>query len=220
MLMAFGFFLLAYLVGSIPCGYLLVRAGRGLDVRHYGSHNVGTINVLRVGGVGLGLLTLLGDLGKGLGMVLLAGTVGARPEVIAGVAFGVLVGHAYSAWFFLWEKRFSEGKSVASSLGILIGLTILGAWPGWVALVPVGVWAGGLLGPRLWTGRWACISPATMAATLSVPLAVWIAQPAAPYLVLAVALAGLVLVRHKNNIRRLCAGTEPCLGERLAPSST
>ena len=99
-------------------------------------------------------------------------------------------------------------------------LAILGAWPGWVAIVPVGVWAGGLLGPRLWTGRWACISPATMAATLSVPLAVWIAQPAAPYLVLAVALAGLVLVRHKNNIRRLCAGTEPCLGERLAPSST
>jgi len=207
-------FPLAYLVGSIPSGYLLVRARRGLDVRDYGSHNVGAINVIRVGGVGLGLGTLFADLGQALGLVLLAAAVAPSPGIVASAAFLVLVGHAYSVWFWLRERRFSEGKSVASSLGVLIGLAVLGAWPWWVAAVPVGVWRVGLIGPRLVTGRWFWISPATMAATLSVPLAVWAARPAAPYLALSVALAGLILVRHQNNIRRLCAGTEPRLGER------
>jgi len=209
-------FPVAYLVGSIPSGYLLVQARRGLDVRNYGSHNVGAINVFRVGGVWLGLLTLLADLSKGLGLVLLAGAMTTLPWAVALAAFLVLVGHAYSAWFFLRERRFSEGKSVASSLGVLIGLATLGAWPWAVVAVPVGVWGAGLLGPRLLTGRWFCISPATMAATVSVPLVVWALHPGTPYLVLSVALALLVLVRHKNNIRRLCAGTEPRLGERPA----
>lgn len=215
-------FPLAYLVGSIPSGYLLVRATRGLDVRDYGSHNVGATNVIRVGGVWLGLGTLLADLGKALGLVLLAAAVAPSPGIVAAAAFLALVGHAYSAWFWLRERRFSEGKSVASGLGGLIGLAVLGAWPWWVAAVPVGVWGIGLIGPRLVTGRWFWISPATMAATLSVPLTVWAAHPAAPYLALSAALAGLILVRHKNNIRRLRAGTEPRLGERpaLAPAAT
>jgi glycerol-3-phosphate acyltransferase PlsY len=162
-------------------------------------------------------LTLLADLSKGLGMVLLAGAMAAGPWTVAGTAFLVLVGHAYSAWFFLRERHFSEGKSVASSLGVLLGLACLGRWPWTVVAVPVGVWAVGLLGPRLLTGRWYCISPATMAATVSIPLVVGATHLATAYLVLAVAMAGLVLVRHKNNIRRLCGGTEPRLGERPAP---
>ncbi len=209
--------LLAYLVGSIPSGYLLVWATRRVDVRDHGSHNVGTINVFRVGGLWLGLVTLLADIGKALGIVLLAAAVTPSVWTVASAAFLVMVGHAYSAWFLLQERRFSEGKSVACALGVLLGLVILGALPWWVAVAPVGVWVAGLLGPRLLAGRWWPISPATMAATVAIPIAVWAARPAPAYLALAVAMAALILVRHKNNIRRLLAGTEPCAGQSLPP---
>lgn len=206
---------LAYLIGSIPSGYLLVRAVRGLDVREHGSHNVGAINVIRVGGAWLGVLTLLADAGKALGVVLLAAAVATSPWGIASVALAVMVGHAYSAWFLLRERRFSEGKSVACSLGVLVGLACLGLWPWYVVAVPPAVWVAGLLGPRLLTGRWRQISPATMTAALSIPIAVWLASAPTPCLVLSAAMGALVLVRHKNNVIRLCKGTEPCLGDRL-----
>jgi len=206
----------AYLVGSIPSGYLLVSALRKLDVRDYGSHNVGAINVFRVGGAGLGFLTLLADTGKALLVVLTVAAVVPSAWTVASAAFLVMLGHAYSTWFLLTERRFSEGKSVACCLGCLIGLAWVGAFPWYVPAAPVGVWAGGLLGPRVLTHRWYCISPATMAAAASVPLAVWAARPATPYVTLAVAMAALVLVRHKNNIKRLLAGTEPRLGQRAS----
>lgn len=212
--------LLAYLVGSIPSGYLLVRATCQRDVRDYGSHNVGAINVFRVGGLWPGLVTLLADMGKALGIVLLAGTVAPSVWTIACAAFLVMVGHAYSAWFLLQERRFSEGKSVACALGVLLGLVILGALPWWAVVAPVAVWVTGLLGPRLLTGRWYWISPATMAATVSIPLAVWAAHPATAYFSLSVGMAVLILLRHPNNIRRLLAGTEPRLGEPLSLGAT
>ena len=218
MLTSVALVLLAYVVGSIPTGYLLVRAVRGLDVRDHGSHNVGAINVIRVGGAGLGLLTLFADLGKALGIVLLAAAVSPSPWVVASAALGVMVGHAYSGWFLLRERRFSEGKSVACALGVLIGLACVGALPWVVAAAPVGVWGAGLLGPRLLTGRWWRISPVTMTATICIPLAAWAAHPHLAYLALSVAMSALILVRHENNIKRLRAGTEPRLGERLSPA--
>lgn len=218
MLTSVALVVLAYLVGSIPTGYLLVRAVRRQDVRDYGSHNVGAINVIRVGGAGLGLLTLLADMGKALGVVLLAAAVSPSAWAIASAAFAVVVGHAYSAWFLLRERRFSEGKSVACALGVLIGLACVGALPWVVAVAPVGVWAAGLLGPRLITGRWWRISPVTMTATVCIPFVVWASHPDPAYLALAVAMSALILVRHENNIRRLCAGTEPRLGQRLSPA--
>lgn len=201
----------AYLIGSIPSGYLLVRACRGVDVRDYGSHNVGAINTLRVGGVKLGLWTLLADIGKGALMVVAASLTRER-WLIAGAAFLVLLGHAFSFWLFLRDRRFSEGKSVASALGVLLSLVLVREAPWPVAMVPLGVWAAGLLGPRLVTGRWWCISPATMAAAVSVPVTACLTGTATPYRALAVLLAGLLLVRHRHNIERLLAGTEPKLG--------
>lgn len=209
----------AYLVGSIPFGYVIVRVARGLDVRDYGSNNVGAINVFRVGGVWLGSLTLAADIGKGFGIVLLAGALAPTQWVVVGAGFLVVVGHAYSAWLFLAEGRFSEGKSVASALGILAALACLGALPWYIPVVPVAVWVPGLLAPRLLTGRWPQISLATMAATVSVPVAVCLARAAAPEIAFSVAMAALILVRHKNNIRRLRAGTEPRLGDRVAIES-
>jgi glycerol-3-phosphate acyltransferase PlsY len=211
-----GVLLAAYLVGSIPSGYLLIRAAKGVDVRRYGSHNVGAINVVRVGGPTLGLMTLCADVGKAAGTVFATRALALSASVIAAAAFLVMAGHAYSIWFLVTERRFSEGKSVASGLGVMLGLAGIGvlSWP--LALAPLGVWLCGLLIPRLVTGRWWHISPATMLATITMPVAVWVAHPASSYLILAVAMATLILVRHKNNIRRLRNGTEPRLGERHA----
>ena len=210
--------LLAFLVGSIPFGYLLVRAASGKDVRSFGSHSIGAINVFRVGGRWPGILTLVLDAGKAFGMILLAAALGQDPWVIASTAFLVMLGHAYSLWLFLKNRRFSEAKSVASAQGIMVALAVMGILPWTAAMLPIGVWAAGLVGPRLLTGRWPCISLATMTATLAIPVAVWIAHPSNPYLVLSIAMSTLILVRHKNNIRRLRAGTEPRLGERLRPA--
>jgi glycerol-3-phosphate acyltransferase PlsY len=210
---------LAYLIGSIPSGYLLIGAIRKVDVREYGSHSIGAINVCRVGGVWLGAGTLLADAGKALVVVLLARSLVSSPWVIASAGILVMAGHAYSLWLFLAEGRFSQGKSVACALGVLFGLSLLRAVPWHVAVVPVGVWLSGLIGPRLLTGRWSYISPATMAATVSLPLAAFLAQAGAAYLALSTAMAVLILVRHKNNIRRLLAGTEPRLGDRLSSTA-
>ena len=213
-----GVLLLAFLVGSIPFGYLLVRATSGKDVRSFGSHSIGAINVFRVGGRWPGILTLVLDAGKAFGMVLLAAALVRDPWVISSTAFLVMLGHAYSLWLFLKNRRFSEAKSVASAQGIMVALGVLRVLPWTAAMLPIGVWALGLVGPRLLTGRWPCISLATMTATLVIPVAVWSGDPGMSYKVLSIAMCLLILVRHKNNIRRLRAGTEPRLGERLKPS--
>jgi glycerol-3-phosphate acyltransferase PlsY len=209
-----GVLLFAYLIGSVPCGYLLVRAAKGLDVRKYGSHNMGAINVARVGGVWLGLVTLIADVGKALVMVLVAGMLAMPAAVVAAAAFLVMLGHAYSLWFLLRDGRFAEGKAVACALGVLVGLARLSVLPWRLALAPLGLWALGLIAPRALAGRWLWISPVTMLASACVPAAMWAAHPPRPYLILSVAMAALVLVRHRNNIRRLIAGTEPRIGER------
>ena len=203
-------------MGSIPFGFLLVRVARGIDVRDYGSHNTGAINVFRTGGPLLGFMTLVLDAGKAVVVVLISHALVPNPWIVVSACFLVMLGHAFSIWIFLFERRFSEGKCVASGLGVLIGLASVGELPWQVALVPVGIWLIVLAGPRLITGRWSFISPATMTATVSIPLSGWIFRAAPTYLTLLVAMAALILVRHKNNILRLISGTEPRLGQRLS----
>jgi glycerol-3-phosphate acyltransferase PlsY len=206
---------LAYLVGSIPSGYLLVRAFRRTDVREQGSRSIGAINVLRAGGPWLGLLTLLCDVVKGGIVVFVAVALVASPWGVAAPALAVLVGHAYSAWFLLSEKRFAEGKSVASTLGVLVSLAATHRISWLVPLIPLAVWGMGLLGPRLVTGRWLSVSLATMAATVSIPLVAWATGADLPWLVLTVLIALLILSRHRHNLQRLRAHTEPTVAETL-----
>jgi len=208
--------LLAYLVGSVPFGYLFVRAMTGLDVRSYGSHSAGAINVSRVAGVWIGLATLVADAGKAVAVVLVTAAAHMPASTVAAAAFMVMVGHAYSLWFLVKGGRPAEGKSVACALGILIGLARIGVLPWRLALAPLVVWALGLLAPRMLTGRWYWISPATMLASLCIPAVVRAAHAPSPYLALSVAMTALILVRHRNNIKRLLAGTEPRLGQRAA----
>ncbi len=127
-----------------------------------------------------------------------------------------MVGHAFSFWLFVRERRFSEGKSVACALGALLGLSRAGAVSWHVPAGVLGLWLVGLFGPRLVTGRWSPISPATMASAIALPVIVHAAHSAPAYVALAAGTAALILVRHKGNIRRLLAGTEPPADQRLS----
>ncbi|HKM63037.1 MAG TPA: glycerol-3-phosphate 1-O-acyltransferase PlsY [Acidisphaera sp.] len=185
---------LGYLLGSIPFGLLLTRvAGLG-DIRRIGSGNIGATNVLRTGRKGLAAATLLLDGGKGAVAVLLAWHVaGPIPALAAG--FGAVVGHLFPVWL-----RFHGGKGVATGLGVLLAA----AWP--VGAIACATWLIVFAVLRI-----SSASALTAYAVAPVAAAVLSGYAVA---VLALAVAVLVFVRHRDNIRRLLAGTEPRFGRR------
>jgi glycerol-3-phosphate acyltransferase PlsY len=185
---------LGYLLGSIPFGVLVTRAMGLGDVRSIGSGNIGATNVLRTGSKGAALATLLLDGGKGALAVLLARAVVAEDAVQLAGAMAFL-GHCFPVWL-----GFRGGKGVATFLGILMAI----AWP--VGLAACATWAAtaGLL-------RISSLS-ALVAAVLSPLWAVLLGR--GEIVVLALVLAALILLRHRANIARLLAGTEPRIGRR------
>lgn len=215
--------LLGYLLGSLPFGYLVVRLVRGIDIRDYGSHNIGATNVLRVVGPVPALVTLLADIGKGFLPVFFAARLtetaphaaGANPWVVVGAGLAAIVGHAYSLYFYLKERRFSRGKSVATGLGVVVGLVAAGQAPLFVLPAVLGVWAATLGLPRLLQGRWGYVSLASVLAAVSIPVFLALGSADPVYLGFGVVAALFVLWRHKENLGRLMDGIEPRLGERL-----
>ncbi len=212
--------LIGYALGSIPFGYVIVRLLRGIDIRDYGSHNIGATNVLRVVGPVPAVLTLLGDVAKGAIPVLVAAQPAFRgwlPEawLLVLTAVASVLGHAYSGFFYLKERRFSRGKAIATGLGVLIGFAAAGAIPAVGLSVPAAVWIITGVGPRPVRGRWGFISLASILSASSVPLVLSISQVPGPYLAYGVAVAVFVLWKHKENIGRLMDGLEPRVGEKL-----
>jgi glycerol-3-phosphate acyltransferase PlsY len=185
--------LLGYLLGSIPFGVLLTRWGGAGDLRSIGSGNIGATNVLRTGRKGLAAATLVLDLLKGAAAVLVAEALwpGTGPLAAAGAFFG----HCYPVWL-----RFKGGKGVATLMGIVLALH----WP--VALVYAVVWIGLLAGLRV-------SSVAGMAAAVSAPVAAAFFQRFDIVLLL-IGFALVVLWKHRENIERLFAGTEPRIGRK------
>lgn len=187
--------LLGYLFGSIPFGLLLTRlAGKG-DVRDVGSGSIGATNVLRAGGKGPAAATLVLDCLKATAAILLAGRLWPGSESFA--ATGALIGHLYPAWL-----GFRGGKGVATLLGILIPLL-----PAAAAVYAI-IWLGLLLTIRI-------SSVAGMAAAISAPIsaAIFGADSLFPMLL---GFALLVIWKHRTNIFRLRAGTEPRIGKGKA----
>ncbi|HET7816897.1 MAG TPA: glycerol-3-phosphate 1-O-acyltransferase PlsY [Sphingomicrobium sp.] len=187
--------LVGYLLGSIPFGLVLTRlAGKG-DVRAIGSGNIGATNVLRTGSKGLAAATLLLDCLKATAAVLLARSLWPGSDNFA--AAGALIGHLYPVWL-----KFQGGKGVATFLGVLIALLPA------AAAVYAAVWLGLLLAARI-------SSVAGMAAAVSAPVsAAALGQRQLFPMLLAFAL--LVVWKHKANIMRLRAGTEPKVGRPKA----
>jgi len=183
----------AYMVGSIPFGLLLTRiAGLG-DIRAIGSGNIGATNVLRTGRKGLAAATLLLDGAKGALVVLWVHAYGHGGVSVASLA--VLLGHLYPFWL-----GFKGGKGVATGLGVLFGL----CWPAASAACAVWLLVAVLL-------RWSSL--AALAAFAIAPVAVWHFGSRAAT-ILAVLIAVLVFWRHRANIARLTAGTEPRIGKK------
>lgn len=201
--------LAGYLLGSLPSGYLAGRWLAGLDIRQHGSGSTGATNVLRVLGKGPALVVFLVDVGKGAVAVLLARVLlqplgfdaGSDWWVVA-TGLAALAGHIWPVWLG-WKG----GKAVATGLGMLLGLT----WP--VGLACFGIFLTVLTFSRI-------VSLSSVMAALSLPLLMlgWFGQggirPA--YLALALLTTAVVVWRHRSNLQRLLAGTEPRLGEKKA----
>jgi acyl phosphate:glycerol-3-phosphate acyltransferase len=184
------FIVAGYLAGSLPFGYWVVRAARGVDIRTLGSGNVGATNVWRVFGPRLGLTVALLDVAKGFAPALAATlVVGHLAGALAGAA--AMLGH----WRPIFLRFAKGGKMVATCGGAFLGLAPL----------------VGLLGAAVWLvvfalTRYASVSPIVAAAAL--PLAAVLLGEPWPVLVFSVAAAIAVLVLHRANLARLRAGTE------------
>jgi acyl phosphate:glycerol-3-phosphate acyltransferase len=183
---------LAYLIGGIPFGYLLVRIKTGEDVRSKGSGNIGATNVLRTSGRAAGVVTLLLDIGKGVVAVWLAGKLaGNSPTAMSIAALAVMAGHAYPIFL-----KFHGGKAVASFIGAFLVLT------------PVPLLASLLLFVIVVAAS-RHISLGSIVAAGSLPLAVYLIEhPPAPVLIASVIAGAFIIYRHAANIQRLRAGVE------------
>src|SRR5277367_5364733 len=183
---------IAYLLGGVPFGYLLVRLTTGKDVRAAGSGNIGATNVLRTTGRGAGVATLVLDLAKGFFAVWLAGYLtGEYPLWMSAAALAVMAGHAYPVFL-----KFKGGKAVASFIGAFLYLTPLPM----LAIVVVFV---------IVVAATRYISAASIVCAAMFPVGVWmILHPPAPVLIATVIAGAFIVVRHKSNIDRLRAGTE------------
>ena len=189
-LFGIGGFLLGYLFGSIPCGLWLVQAFHGIDIRNYGSGNIGTTNVFRTVGPKTAATVLIGDMLKGLLALYIMSRFSAGPATIAVTALGALLGHNYSLFL-----GFKGGKGVATGLGLFLYMLPLGAAAG------LAVWIIIVLATRY-------VSLGSIVAAVVAAAAGWYLNYPVPYAVFGT-LAGLfVVIRHKDNIRRLAEGTE------------
>ncbi|WP_313136949.1 glycerol-3-phosphate 1-O-acyltransferase PlsY [Paracoccus jeotgali] len=184
-----------YLLGSIPFGIVITRLlGLG-DLRQIGSGNIGATNVLRTGHKGAALATLLLDSGKGAIAVLLARWLGGDiAAVVAGA--GAILGHCFPVWL-----GFRGGKGVATFLGTVIALS----------------WPLGLMCCAIWLVAAAIFRISSLAALIAATASPLIAVAMGQSLIAAAVafMAALVIFRHRENIQRLRAGTEPRIGRKL-----
>ncbi|HME63086.1 MAG TPA: glycerol-3-phosphate 1-O-acyltransferase PlsY [Candidatus Binatia bacterium] len=185
----------SYLLGSVPSGFI-IGALSGVDVRNAGSGNIGATNVARLLGKRLGLLTLVADVAKGFVPVLLAEKLGMSDVGIALVAMAAFLGHLYPLFL-----RFQGGKGVATAFGALLGV----APP--ATLVLLVVFGIAVLFCRI-------VSLGSIAAALAAPFALWALDYSAVLVLMSAFLGGMIVLRHRENIKRLLDGTEPRFGSR------
>jgi len=194
--------LVAYLLGAIPFGYLLVKWRTGGDVRALGSGNIGATNVLRTTSRALGIVTLLLDIAKGWVAVSIAARLTASsPLWMSAAALAVMAGHAYPVFL-----KFHGGKAVASFVGAFLYLAPLPMAAILVLFVAV-------------VAATRYISLGSILGAAALPFAAWLMERPPLPVVAAAAIGGAFIIwRHKENIRRLRAGTESklSLGGRRA----
>lgn len=187
-------FLIGYLLGSIPFGLLLTRSAGTQDLRSIGSGSIGTTNVLRTGRKDLAAATLIGDMLKGTIAVILAGYFGG-PDAAMLAALGAFLGHLFPVWL-----KFRGGKGVAVYIGVLLGLF----WP--AALLFCLIWLA-----VAFLTRYSSLS--ALIASLVTPILLWWLGHLALAALFTV-LTLLVFYAHRENIKRLLAGSEGKIGQK------
>jgi len=190
---AIGWYLVGYLLGSIPFGLIITRLAGTQDIRQIGSGNIGATNVLRTGHKGLAAATLLCDMFKGTLAVVLALKLSGH-DAAWGAGLGAFLGHLFPVWL-----RFKGGKGVATYIGILIGFA-------WIAAAAFGVIWFAVAGLT----RYSSLSG--LVASAATPVILW-ALGERDVAILFVVLTILVFVMHRANIARLIAGSEPRIGK-------
>ena len=187
---------IGYLLGATPSGYLAGRWLKGIDLRDCGSGSTGATNVLRNVGKGPALLVFLLDVGKGALAVLLAKSVGLNDWVQVLTGLAALAGHIWPVWLG-WKG----GKAVATGLGMFLGL----AWP--VGLASFGLFMATISLSRI-------VSLASVVAAIGLPVLMLVAGNSSAYVVVSLVASSMVIWRHRSNIQRLMAGTEPRIGQK------
>lgn len=183
-------FVLGHLCGSIPSGLWIVQALHGIDIRNYGSKNIGTTNVFRTVGPKTAVMVLLADALKGIVAVWLVSTYFHNPVLDVVTALGALLGHNYSVFL-----GFKGGKGVATALGLLVFLMPK------AAPCSFGVWLVLVLATRY-------VSLGSIVAAIVTPFLAWYMEYPLAYVIFSAIAAFFVVLRHKENIQRLLSGTE------------
>jgi len=194
---------LSYLLGSIPVGYILSRALKGIDVRRYGSGNFGATNVFRVINPAAGIAVLILDMLKGLIPVTLfadfvLGNLGAYDQNLTRLILGLAAVCGHNWTIFL---NFKGGKGVAATAGVLLGLSFKIPSLGLIAGLCLGIWVLAVL----LTGF---VSLGSIIASIALPVFMVVFNQPFNLLIFAIALCLFVVYRHKSNIRRLLRGEE------------
>ncbi len=187
----------SYLTGAIPFGLFFGRAMGGVDVRTVGSGNIGATNVLRGAGKTAALLTLLADALKGVIPVLLAAWLFSDDTITALSGIAAIVGHNFPVYL-----RFKGGKGVATSFGVVLAVAPL------TGLVCLLTWAGA-------AAVWRYSSLSALIAFALYPLITFaFSGDSRPLSLLSLFVFGLMYYRHRDNVKRLLAGTEPKIGQK------
>ena len=186
---------LAYVMGSVPSGYLLGKMS-GVDVRSVGSGNIGATNVARALGKGRGVLTLFADVAKGYLPVFVGLRLEFDAAAIALIAVAAFLGHLYPLFL-----NFQGGKGVATALGALLALAPT------ATLILIVVFAVAVLVSRI-------VSLGAIAAAIAAPVVLWLFSQSLVFVAMGLFLGAMVIWRHRRNIQRLLAGTEPRFGAR------
>lgn len=183
-------FVLGHVCGSVPSGLWLVQAFHGIDIRNYGSKNIGTTNVFRTVGPKTAVMVLLADALKGIVAVWLVSAYFHNPVLDVVTALGALLGHNYSVFL-----GFKGGKGVATALGLLVFLMPK------AAPCSFGVWLVLVLATRY-------VSLGSIVAAIVTPFLAWYMEYPLAYVIFSAIAAFFVVLRHKENIQRLLSGTE------------
>lgn len=205
----------SYLLGSIPTGYWLGKLLKGIDIREHGSKSTGATNVLRTLGKGPGAAVLLIDVLKGAAAVIFTYWLYTLPNSTAPLDLRIWVpwmvtlaallamfGHSRSIWI-----NFTGGKSVATGLGVMLAMS----WQ-------VGLGTLAVFGILL--AIWRIVSLGSIAAAIAAPLLMLAFGQPLPYLLMAIAGGAYIVIRHRANIQRLMAGTEPQIGKNHPKASS